>query len=129
MKYVTPANNYAIVFPNGKVTGVEEKELALGYINTYYRDRLDQIHEKEDYEELEKNEETTWLEIYTRLGVDEGECRVFNIDELIEHIREAAILEDEKEDLISRLMEDKIDLNINDFGIDDILMDTPNYLE
>ncbi|MGL4774715.1 MAG: hypothetical protein ACRC2K_14220 [Clostridium sp.] len=128
MNYLTPANNYALVFPDGEVMGFEESEMAQAYMNKYYRERIIQLHKKEDYEELEQNEERTWQEIYTILGVNEGECRVYNIDELMESVRESSILEEEKEEIIRRLLDENIDLNINDFGIDDILIETPNHI-
>lgn len=128
MDYVTPANNYVVVFPDGEMMGCEESEMAQGYINEYYRERLKAIHTKEDYEDLEINEETSWQEIYTRLGVDEGECKVYKIEDIIESIRESSIIEEEKEELILRVMEEEINLNVNDFGIDDILVETAIYI-
>lgn len=128
MDYVTPANNYAVVFPDGEIMGFEESEMAQGYINKYYRERIKALHNNQDYVDLEINEETSWQEIYTKLGVDEGECKMYKIDDVIETIRESAIIEEEKEDLIGRLMEENIDLNINDFGVDDIFLETNTYI-
>lgn len=128
MDYVTPANNYAVVLPDGELVGFEESEMAQGYINNYYREKIKKLHNKAEYKDLEINEETSWQEMYTRLGVDEGECKIYKIDDVIETIRESAILEEEKEELIKRIMDEHIDLNINDFGVDDIFLETENYI-
>ena len=53
-------------------------------------------------------------------GVEEGECRLYNTYNIIEKIQNEGIFQEEKEELISKLLSNKIDINIYDYGIDNI---------
>ncbi len=48
----------------------------------------------------------------------------YYVDSFIENIQSSGIFEDEKEELILKLMQEKINLNINDYQVDDLLYDT-----
>ena len=54
-------------------------------------------------------------------GVYEGEAYIYNLDEFIEKIRESAMFQDEKDELISKLLEKEIKMNIRDYAIEHLL--------
>ncbi len=64
------------------------------------------------------------VDICTELGAYEGDCIIYDLDSFIENIQNSGIFEDEKEELILKLMQEKINLNINDYQVDDLLYDT-----
>ena len=57
------------------------------------------------------------------LGVIEGECRVYNTNDIIEKLQEDIVFDEEKEEVISKLLSKDINLNIYDFAIDNIFND------
>lgn len=123
MKYIVPVNNYIVVEPSGDVKGFKELSDARGFISSI---NLDNILENtkvskhainDMYQEQDQNE----LGIIT--GVDKGESKIYNIEEVIEKIRKQGYFESEKEELISKLLESEIKLNVYHYGIDDILSD------
>ena len=74
----------------------------------------------------------TWFDLYQEedqedlnriLGVNEGECMLFDLESILEVIRNSAYFEEEKEELISSLLKEEIKLNIYDYGIDNLLND------
>ena len=123
MEYIVPVNNYIVVEPSGDVKGFKELEDARGFISSI---NLDNILENtkvskhainDMYQEQDQND----LGIIT--GVDRGESKIFNIEEVIEKIRNQGYFESEKQELISKLLEENIKLNVYQYGIDDILSD------
>lgn len=71
------------------------------------------IYIKKDQEDLNR--------IY---GVNEGECRIYDLESVLEAIRNSSYFQDEKDELISKLLKEEITLNIYDYGIDNILEDS-----
>lgn len=63
------------------------------------------------------------VDICTELGAYGGDCIIYDLDSFIESIQNSGIFEDEKEELILKLMQEKINLNINDYQIDNLLND------
>ncbi|WEV15509.1 hypothetical protein PL325_12620 [Clostridium perfringens D] len=55
------------------------------------------------------------------LGAYEGLCILYKLEDLICSIQQSSIFEDEKNELIAKLRCRNIDININDYQIDDIL--------
>ena len=62
--------------------------------------------------------------ICTSLGAYEGECVIYDLDSLIENIQKSDYFEEEKVELISKLMDKQIDINVNDYQIDKIFTET-----
>lgn len=126
MDYLTAVNNYIVVEPSGDIKGFKELSDARSFDSCYYLDNilenssrvkgfgtLFDLYQEEDQEDLNRI-----------LGVNEGECRVYDLESVIEAIRNSFYFQDEKNELISNLMKEEITLNIYDYGIDNILEDS-----
>ena len=122
MNYVTAQNNYIVVEPSGDIRGFVELSDARSFISCYYLNNILEYRPQSDsyksYFDIyqEKDQEA----VNYIAGVDEGECRIYDLDSVIEKIREKPYFEDEKEELISKFLPKDIHLNIYDYGIDDI---------
>lgn len=125
MNYVVAKNNYIVVEPSGDVKGFEEVSNARSFISCYYLDNILEYKPQADnyssYFDMYQEDEQEALNYIT--GVDEGECRIYDLDDFIEKIREKPFHQEEKDELISKLLEKDINLNIYDYAIDDILVD------
>lgn len=126
METILPYHNYIVVNPNGDIEGFQEVEHANAYILGYMLEKIDKIGDNSEFvytdnvtEQLENA-----VNISRELSVYEGECRIYDLDSLIENIRSSGIFDDEKEEVISKLMEEEIDININDYQLDEFLMNT-----
>lgn len=125
MDYLIAANNYIVVEPSGDIKGFKELSDAKSFVGCYYLNNiLDNTQRVKGY--------GTWFDLYQEedqedlnriLGVNEGECMIFDLDSILEVIRNSAYFEEEKEELISSLLKEEIKLNIYDYGIDNLLND------
>ena len=126
MEYITAANNYVEVQPSGDIIGFEELSDARSYISCYnlnnileYRpedvnnSKMFDVYLEEDQEALN----------YIK-GVNEGECRIYDLESVIEAVREKASFQEERDEIISKLLKEDIKLNIYDYGIDDVFVDS-----
>ncbi|MGL5354197.1 MAG: hypothetical protein ACRDA5_12875, partial [Clostridium sp.] len=77
--------------------------------------------EEEEYNDSKEMVGETRLNICQHLGVEEGECIVYDLEDFLEKLREELVFDEEKEEVISLLLKEKIELNIYDFGLDVIL--------
>lgn len=119
--YEAPENNYILVMPDGKVVGFEDIDIAKAYVNRYYQEKLDVYSNKVDFSDFDITDEKVNETISRVVGVDEGICTIYNLEDLINSIQNSSIFEDEKNELIFKLRERRIDLNVNDYQVDDIL--------
>lgn len=120
---ISPYNEFILVMPDGDVKGFNDLALAKAHINLYYEDKIKEYSEEEEYNDSKEMVGETRLNICQHLGVEEGECMVYDLEDFLEKIREELVFDDEKEEVISKLIKEKIDLNIYDFGLDVILHD------
>ena len=125
MEYITAFNNYVVAQPNGDLIGFKELSDARSFISTY---NLNNILENspiaenaEKFFDLYQEKDQQDLGIIT--GVDEGECKIYDLEDFIEKVRETDFFESEKDEIISQLLKEDIKLNIYDYGIDNILTD------
>ena len=125
MEYITAFNNYVVAQPNGDLIGFKELSDARSFISTY---NLNNILENspiaenaEKFFDLYQEKDQQDLGIIT--GVDEGECKIYDLEDFIEKVRETDFFQSEKDEIISELLEEDIKLNIYDYGIDNILTD------
>ena len=115
-------NDYLLVMPNGDCKGFNDLEGVKAHINIYYERRIDAtIHEDGYNDATEIGGNDPRLNVFTQLGVEEGKCEVYKTEEFIEKLRDELILDEEKEEVISKLSEAKINFNIYDYSLDDIL--------
>lgn len=126
MEKLVPFHNYIVVNPNGDIKGFQEVEDANAYIMEDFVEKIDRLGDNTDMVYVDHMTEPlqSAVDISRELGVYEGECRIFDLDSLIENIRNSGIFEDEKEELISKLMAKDINLNVNDYQLDEFIMDT-----
>lgn len=125
MEYITAFNNYVVAQPNGDLIGFKELSDARSFISTY---NLNNILENspiaenaEKFFDLYQEKDQQDLGIIT--GVDEGECKIYDLEDFIEKLRESDFFQSEKDEIISQLLKEDIKLNIYDYGIDNILTD------
>ena len=125
MEYITAFNNYVVAQPNGDLIGFKELSDARSFISTY---NLNNILENspiaenaEKFFDLYQEKDQQDLGIIT--GVDEGECKIYDLEDFIEKVRATDFFQSEKDEIISELLKEDIKLNIYDYGIDNILTD------
>lgn len=125
MEYITAFNNYVVAQPNGDLIGFKELSDARSFISTY---NLNNILENspiaenaEKFFDLYQEKDQQDLGIIT--GVDEGECKIYDLEDFIEKVRESDFFQSEKDEIISELLKEDIKLNIYDYAIDNILTD------
>lgn len=126
MNTVVPFHNYVVVTPNGDMIGFQEVEDADAYIMGELVEKIDKLGDNTEMVYVDHMTEPlqSAVDISRELGVYEGECRIYELESLIENIRNSGIFDDEKDELISKLMAEKIKLNVNDYHIDNFLIDT-----
>ncbi|MDU2665358.1 MAG: hypothetical protein E7C45_10460, partial [Clostridium perfringens] len=90
-------------------------------INRYYQEKITSYCDKVDYSEYDMTEWKSTENICAALGAYEGLCILYKLEDLISSIQQSSIFEDEKNELIAKLRCRNIDVNINDYQIDDIL--------
>lgn len=121
---MVPYNEFLLVFPNGECEGYENIDMAKATINNYYTNLV----KKEAKEGLLFNSseepEVNTANICITKGVYEGECMVYNLESFIEQLREHLVFDDEKEEVISKVLKKDIKLNIYDYGLDNVIKDT-----
>ena len=125
MNIGVPFHNYVVVTPNGDMIGFQEEDEARKFIAGYFVGKVEELSDNTEMVYVDHMTEPlqSTVDICTELGGYEGDCRIYDIDSCIEVIRNSGIFEDEKEELISKLMEKKIDLNVNDYQLNGLLMD------
>lgn len=120
-----PYNEYLLILPSGNCKGFNDIEGAKAYINIYYEWRYDDVIHKDGYNDAtEINGDEPRFNVFTQLGAEEGaKCEIYKTEAFIEAINKEMVFEDEKEEIISKLCEGKINFNIYDYGLDKILAD------
>ena len=119
MEYITAVNDYVLLMPSGELRGYKDIDSARGTIYQYdIVNMLDHVHSGADGE----------FDMYTEQndvgiieGVENGECQIFNLDDFILKIQESGIFQDEKDEVISQLLKENINLNVYDLGLFDLL--------
>ena len=114
---IMPNFEYLLVMPSGNIKGFNDEETAKAYINNYYYFRTRNNDVVGAYEDLTDDIADV---ICYKIGVEEGECRLYNTREIIEKIQGEFIFQDEKEDLISKLLYKPNEINTFDYAIDNI---------
>ena len=123
MDYIVPVNNYIVVEPSGDVKGFKELEYARGFVSSLSLDNILENTKVGKHATFDMYQQQDQMDLGTITGVDEGECRIYNLDEVIEKIRNEGYFESEKKELIEKLLGEDIKLNVYEYGIDNILAD------
>ena len=109
--------------PNGDVKGFDDVEIAKGYINIYYDKKVHNSKYIFELNDLTDSSDQFFNTICQNLGAGEGECKVYNTLDIIEKIQEELVFDEEKEEVISKLMSSQINFNIYDYRVDNIFND------
>ena len=121
---IVPNFDYLLVMPSGNIIGFHDEETAKAYINNYYYFRTRNNDVVGAYEDLTEDFDDIANVLCYKIGVEEGECKLYNTRDIIEKIQEEVIFFDEREEVISKLLSNHIDLNIFDYAIDNIFTNT-----
>jgi hypothetical protein len=118
-----PYNEYLVVMQTGNCKGFNDIEGVKAYINMYYELRLDDVFHKDGYNDAtEIGGDEYRYNVFTQLGAEEGaKCEIYKTASFIEEINKELVFEDEKEEIISKLCEAKINFNIYDYSLDTVL--------
>lgn len=120
---ITAEYPYILVMPNKKVIAVEDMEYAKAYVNRYYERRLKEYLDKEEYREFDITDPATRETLFIRIGGDEGEPMLYDTDSVIEGVRESSFFEDEKEEIITKLLTGDRELDAYKYNLDMVLID------
>lgn len=124
MNYITAFNNYVVVNPSGEMQGFIELDEAVASVDSYDLENILKLSEKPRKNSMfDMYQEQDMKDAGVIFGVDEGECQIYDMDSLIVSIRNSDMFQDEQEELISELLKEKINLNVYDKGIVQILSD------
>ena len=121
MNYITPVNSYLVLMPSGDIRGFKDVDTARGTIYEYYfKKALSSVHSGgESPYDMYGN----YNDVGIIAGVEEGECQIYNLDDFMDKIRNSDMFQEEKDELISRLLRENIILNVYNYGIYDLLSD------
>ena len=117
---IVPSFEYLLVMTSGNIIGFHDEETAKAYINNYYYFRTRDNDVVGAYEDLTEDFDDIANVICYKSGVEEGECRLYNTREIIEKIQDEFVFEDEKEELIMKLLYNPTEINTFDYAIDNI---------
>ncbi|MEG1002225.1 hypothetical protein [Clostridium sp.] len=123
MDYITPKDNYLIVFPDGEAVTFFDVEGCYAYRNRYYEERIKLNSEKNIYANYDMYEEKAREDIARVIGAEEGEAKIYDLDSVIEEIQKSGAFDDEKEEIISKLMGENSKIQISDYGLDNVLLE------
>lgn len=119
MNYITAVNDYVVLMPSGELRGYESLESARGTIYEYdLNNILENVHSGGE----------SYYDMYSQMndagiiqGVENGECQIYHLEDCIEKIRDSAMFQDEKDEIISKLLQRDININVYDYGIYDLI--------
>lgn len=120
---ITSEYPYVLVMPDKRVIAVEDIEYAKAFVNRYYERRLTDYLNKEEYREYDTTDPATRETLFIRIGQDEGEPMLYDTDSVIEGVRESSFFEDEKEEIIKKLLVSDEGLDADKYNLDIILVD------
>lgn len=117
---IMPNFEYLLVMPSGNIKGFHDEETAKAYINNYYYIKSRNNDVIGAYEDLTEDFDDIANVLCYKIGVEEGECRLYNTVDIIEKIQNEVIFEEEKEEIISKLLFNPMTLNTYDYSIDNV---------
>ena len=119
-----PENEYLLIMPDGDCRGFNDLESAKSYVNIYYERLIDKNISEDDYNDAtEIGSGDNRIKICTELGVEEGKCELYNMEDIIDKIKEEVIFDKEKKEIIEKLCMSDIEFNIYDNNLDLLISD------
>lgn len=129
MEYITPEDNYLVVFPDGRGVTFKDIEGSDTYINRYYEERI-RLHAIESiYEDYDLSKEDSRERISTILGAEEGDPKIYYLDDVFEAIQNSGAFIEEQEEIIGHLLNRNSKINITHYGLDKILVNVQDIIE
>lgn len=119
----SPYYQFLLVMPNGNARGVNDLDLAKAKINMYYQQQMEIKSHSDSYQDVTEMAGRVRNALCQQIGVAEGEARVYDLADLIEKLRDRLVFDEDREEIISKLLERDINVNLYKYGIDDILCD------
>ncbi|SHH37775.1 hypothetical protein SAMN02745196_00166 [Clostridium collagenovorans DSM 3089] len=118
-------NNYIIVLPDGETKGFRKEEDTHMFIQGYYEEKVGRLNNDIDlsYEDYATEPLEATIGICVSLGAYEGECVIYQLEDVLEKINKSGLFPEEKQEIIEKLTQDKIEFNVFDYQIDNILKD------
>lgn len=119
MEYITAANDYVLLMPSGELRGYKDIDSARGTIYEYdVLQMLEYVHSgtEDEFDMYTQQNDVGIIE-----GVENGECQIFNLDDFITKIQESGMFQDEKDEVISKLLQENININVYDLGLFNLL--------
>lgn len=117
---IVPSNEYLLVMPSGNVKGFDDYSMAKAYINNYYYYKTRRVEEVGAYDDLTNDFDDIVDTVCYKMGIEEGECQLYYTSSIIEKLQNELIFNEEKEEVISKLMAPKIEFNTYDYALDNI---------
>lgn len=129
MEYITPEDNYLVVFPDGRGVTFKDIEGCSAYINRYYEERV-RLHAMEEvYENYDLTKEDARDRISTIIGAEEGEPKIYYLDDVFEAIQNSGAFLEEQQEVISNLLSRNSKINTTHYGLDKILINVNDIIE
>ena len=119
---IVPSNEYLLVMPSGNVKGFDDYAMAKAYINNYYY-KTRRVEEVGAYDDLTNDFDDIVDTVCYKIGIEEGECQLYYTSDIIEKLQDELVFNEEKEEVISKLMAPKIEFNTYDYALDNIFRD------
>ena len=120
---IVPSNEYLLVMPSGNVKGFDDYAMAKAYINNYYYYKTRRVEEVGVYDDLTNDFDDIVDTVCYKIGIEEGECQLYYTSDIIEKLQDELVFNEEKEEVISKLMAPKIEFNTYDYALDNIFRD------
>ena len=120
---IVPSNEYLLVMPSGNVKGLDDYAMAKAYINNYYYYKTRRVEEVVAYDDLTNDFDDIVDTVCYKIGIEEGECQLYYTSDIIEKLQDELVFNEEKEEVISKLMAPKIEFNTYDYALDNIFRD------
>lgn len=118
---LAPYYEYLLVLPTGDTLGFNDLDTAKGYVYIYYEKQIKDYSESTDYMDVTELVGQVRNNICQHIGVDEGECVLYSIPSLVEKLQENLVFDEDKQEIISKLLSKNINLNIYEYSIDNVL--------
>lgn len=119
-----PYYEYLLVMPDGDCKGFNDLNEAKAFINFYYERKIDEDIDDETNDITDIGGAEGRDKVCTVLGVEEGKCEVYLMEEFINKLQDEIVFDNEKQEVIEKLYEENLDINVYDYNLDIILADT-----
>lgn len=120
-----PVNSYIVVMPDGETRGFREENDAHIFVLGYFEEKVNELNNDREanYEDYSTQPIESTINICISLGAYEGDCTIYDLEDFISKIQDSDLFDEEKQEIITKLMGDRINFNVFDYQVDNILND------